>query len=353
MAIKIGGDDVIDNNKRGSFVTTTLGTYTQDQLRDLEIVGDRDGAMVYCSDISDFAFWIEDRGEWSTTSLLVVAEGGTLSTPGNGFTYHTFTSPGTFTVGVGGNVDVLLVAGGGGAAPGYASGGGGGGVVHHAQFEVTSQTYTVVVGQGGSNRAPGGDTTFGGMIAVGGGGGGQYSSLPASPGGSGGGQEGTETGKGTGIQPQQNAIFQPNAFFSQYGNPGGTGTTSGAYSAAGGGGAGGTAPPAGPGPGAGGKGGDGEPIAGFEYGIVGLSPLIPQANSSTENHYGAGGGGWGYSTQNAGLRPTGGGGRGGNGAPAESQNGLNGLGGGAGNNYYVSSSNKGGDGVVIIRYQSE
>ena len=36
--------------------------------------------------------------------------------------------------------------------------------------------------------------------------------------------------------------------------------------------------------------------------------------------------------------------------PGAPQEGLDGLGGGAGNMYYVSSPNKGGDGVCIIRY---
>ena len=98
------------------------------------------------------------------------------------------------------------------------------------------------------------------------------------------------------------------------------------------------------------SGGPGQPFSGFEYPIVGLSPLTPQANSPTNNHYGAGGGGWGYSVQNGGLRPTGGGGRGGTPTPSPDQLGLDGVGGGAGNSYYTASPNKGGDGIVIVRY---
>lgn len=285
----------------------------------------------------------------------VSATGGTTNTPGNGYKYHTFTGSGTFTVteGAGGTVDVLLVAGGGGAAPGYNSGAGGGGVVHHAAFAVAEQAYTVTIGGGGSSpNYNGSDSTFGGMTADGGGGADSYyGGLAAKSGGSGGGAEGTESNPGgAATQPGLNTPFVPNPSFNQYGNAGGTGTTSGAYSAAGGGGAGGAANPAGPGPGSGSAGGPGQPFSGFEYPIVGLSPVTPQANSPSNNHYGAGGGGWGYSAQNGSVRPTGGGGRGGSGAPGPSQIGVDSVGGGAGNNYYVPSPNKGGDGVCIIRY---
>ncbi len=292
-------------------------------------------------------------GGWSPGAIPVAATGGTTNTPGNGYKYHTFTGSGTFTVTSGdGLVDVLLVAGGGGSAPSYNSGAGGGGVVHHAAFPVAAQAYTVTIGGGGSGpNGNGTDSTFGGMTADGGGGATNYSGPAAKSGGSGGGSEGTETNPGgAATQPGLNSPFTPSPSFNQYGNAGGTGTTAGAYSAAGGGGAGGAANPAGPGPGSGSAGGPGQPFSGFEYPIVGLSPVAPEANSSSNNHYGAGGGGWGYIAQNGSVRPIGGGGRGGSGAPGPSQMGIDSLGGGAGNNYYVASPNKGGDGVCIIRY---
>ena len=283
----------------------------------------------------------------------ISAGGGSTYEPGNGYKYHVFTGPSTFTVLSGsGTVDTLIVAGGGGSANSYNSGAGGGGVVRHTAFPVSAGNYTVTVGPGGTNpNASGGDSTFGGMTAKGGGGGTNYNGPAGKSGGSGGGAEGTETNPaGTATQPGQNTAFTPSPYFNQYGNPGGTGTTSGAYSAAGGGGAGAAGSPAGPGPGAGGIGGAGIAMPGFEYSLVGLSPLIPEANSPTNNHYGAGGGGWGYSTQNSGLRPTGGGGRGGNSVPSPQSDGLDGLGGGAGNSYYNPGTNVGGDGIVIIRY---
>lgn len=284
----------------------------------------------------------------------VTATGGDINEPGNNFKYHTFLAPGTFEVSASGLIEVLLVGGGGGAAGGYNSGAGGGGVVHHSLFAIGPGSHPVTVGTGGASpNGTGGDSIFGGMTAKGGGGGTQYAGPVGKPGGSGGGAEGTETNPaGPGIQPTQNAPFIPNGSFAQYGFPGGTGSTGGAYSAAGGGGAGGAGAPAGPGPGAGGPGGPGVPINGFEYPFVGLSPITPQANSPTNNHYGAGGGGWGYSVQNGGLRPTGGGGRGGTPVPSAEQDGLDGVGGGAGNSYYSAGTNVGGDGICIIRYAS-
>ena len=286
----------------------------------------------------------------------VSATGGTTYTPGNGYKYHKFAYPNSTSFVVTdagpGTIDVLLVGGGGGTGPGYNSGAGGGGVVHHSQFPISVQTYPVTIGNGGANpNSPGADSSFGGMTAKGGGGGTNYGGPAGKDGGSGGGAEGTETNPaGEGIQPTQNSPFTPSPYFNQYGNDGGTGTTSGAYSAAGGGGAGAAGDPAGPGPGAGGKGGAGQPFQGFEYPIVGLSALAPEANSPTNDHYGAGGGGWGYSTQFSGGRPVGGGGRGGNSVPSAQSDGLDGLGAGAGNSYYQPGTNVGGDGILLIRY---
>ena len=311
----------------------------------------------------------------------VAATGGTTYTPGNGYKYHVWTYPtpapeASFVVTGEGDVEILLVGGGGGnGAPapsgatwsGYAGGGGAGGVAHHPGYELAVGTYPVSVGHGAqTGDVEGNDTTLGGhplgtITALGGGHGAYFDSTrPASNGGSGGGAEGTETNPaGSGTQPTQNSNWTPVGLVN-YGNDGGAGTTSGAYSSAGGGGAGGAAPPAGPGPGNGGMGGPGQPFPGFEYPIVGLTPITPKAFSPTNNHYGGGGAGWGYSTQPG--RPVGGGGLGGKqgdgpspalaGDPAAtSTKGLDGLGGGAGASYWTANaSTQGGDGIVIIRY---
>jgi hypothetical protein len=102
------------------------------------------------------------------------ASGGTTSTSG-GFTFHTFTSSGTFSVSSGsGYVTVLCVGGGGGGgganrtnagAERHGGGGGGGGVAFSRLF-VESGSYTVTVGAGGAagggaaNGSPGTGSLF-------------------------------------------------------------------------------------------------------------------------------------------------------------------------------------------------
>ena len=280
------------------------------------------------------------------------ATGGTISTPGNGYKYHTFTSSGTFTVsGAPRIVEVLVVGGGGGTGAGYFGGGGGGGVSIHRAYSIGSGSYSVSVGaeSGTGAGATGNPSSFSNITSLGGGFGAPgYTS--GGPGGSGGGGQESTYPAGSGLQPSQNAPLTPNPNFSQYGNPGGAGQTTGLYAAAGGGGAGGAGGIS-PGPGPGGIGGPGIAVPGFEYNLVGISPVIPIANSPTNNHYGAGGGGWGYSSQ---PYPTGGGGIGGYGpSPTQSQFGVNYLGGGAGNAYNSPAPAKtGGSGIVVIRYLS-
>jgi hypothetical protein len=275
------------------------------------------------------------------------ATGGTITTPGNGYIYHTFTSPGTFTVsGASGIVEILVVGGGGGTGDGYAAGGGGGGVSIHRAYSIGSGLYSASVGaQSGTGRVVGNPSSFSNITSLGGG----FGAGPAGggPGGSGGGGQESTYPAGSGLQPSQNAPLTPNPNFSQYGNPGGNGQTTGFYAAGGGGGAGGAGGIS-PGPGPGGIGGPGIAVPGFEYNLVGISPVIPIANSPTNNHYGAGGGGWGYSSQ---PYPTGGGGIGGYTSPTPSQFGVNYLGGGSGNAYSSPAPTKtGGSGIVIIRY---
>ena len=69
----------------------------------------------------------------------ISATGGTVTTPGNGYTYHAFTStgPSSFVVsddgtgGSGADVTVLIVGGGGSGSGGWGgSGGGAGGVMY-------------------------------------------------------------------------------------------------------------------------------------------------------------------------------------------------------------------------------
>ena len=166
------------------------------------------------------------------------ATGGTKSTPGDGYVYHSFTSSGSFVVSnsPGASIDYLLVGGGGGG--GFDRGGGGGaGAFRPGAVSTVIGTHPVTIGQGGAGGEPGSDPVNGGanggdtvfvynsttITANGGGGGGASSNLPTSPlpwapgpptsaiytgNGSGGGAPGASSGAGI---ANQGGI---------YGNPG-------------------------------------------------------------------------------------------------------------------------------------
>ena len=245
---------------------------------------------------------------------------------GTSYKLHTFTQAGafpTFSVDVGGTVDMLLVGGGGSGGTTNAisynqrCGGGGGGQVRIATgITATPQIYAITVASGGS---PGGKNNGSASVALGesaagGGAGGAGSTVAADmngasvTGGSGGG-----------------ATY--NSYFGASGNPG-TGTYNGAsgVSAAGGGGGGAGA------------------SATSRSGGNGI-----QVNfTGTATYYGGGGGGGG-SGASGGL---GGGGNGGN-LVAGSAGAANtgGGGGGASDDSGINrSGGAGGTGLVIIRY---
>ena len=142
------------------------------------------------------------------------ATGGTKSTPGDGYIYHLFTTPGTFTVNGGeieaSNNDALVVGGGGGGGGRHGGGGGAGGYINsgpgpnnQSSVAIPKGAHTVTIGQGGSGSRPnyvapvqantaqgcqGGDTSIGSIyVAAGGGWGGDYDMNSGNPGGSGGG----------------------------------------------------------------------------------------------------------------------------------------------------------------------
>lgn len=125
------------------------------------------------------------------------ATGGTITYDAN-YTYHTFTSSGTFAPSVPLTIDALVVAGGGGGATSVGGGGGGGGLLGFNSQSVTATNYTVTVGAGGasvgsnSQGNTGSDSQFGALTLVkGGGGGGSYAAgTTGKNGGSGGGAGG-------------------------------------------------------------------------------------------------------------------------------------------------------------------
>lgn len=301
------------------------------------------------------------------------ASGGSTYSPGNGYKYHKFSEPNSDNFVVSSlspsapdnKIEILIVAGGGTNSGGsYRGGCGAGGVVHSTNITIPDVgTYPIGVGaKGGTDPAPqnGSDSTFAGhpigtITAKGGGGGGVHGVSDGKDGGSGGGKQNSSENSGTGIQPAQNPAWTPQPGFNQYGNPGGGGGTTGAYQAPGGGGAGevgGSAPGTQSSNQTGGYGGRGQPIPGFEYPLIGMSPVVgtANANSPSNNHYGGGGMGWGYALHPdpARMKAYGGGGTNGQGAavPIGPKNGTDGLGGGGG-----APGGYGGDGMVVIRYQ--
>ena len=295
----------------------------------------------------------------------VDATGGTISDPGNGYRYHTFKTSGSLVVseipgGHPGTCEVLVVAGGGGSGAGYYAGGGAGGVAK-ATFPLSVTTYPIAIGAASGANANGNDTTvsshpIGTITCKGGGRGSLFGSHGGGAGGSGGGEQDTGQGVGPGTQPTENPAWVPQPGFAQYGNPGGSGTMTGAYQSAGGGGAGAAGQNDGGYPGPYGKGGIGVEMPGFEYPLVDLAPLDPdsESNSPTNNHYGGGGGGWGYVVNPGGdavVRAAGGGGPGqpapGSGGPWNSPGVASQyLGGGGG---LQPQGGEGGSGVVIFK----
>jgi hypothetical protein len=274
---------------------------------------------------------------------VISATGGTILTPGNGYTYHVFTSPGNFVVSGEGNIEILAVAGagGGGSARNRGGGGGGaGGIAHYTSYFVNANTYAVTIGAGGGSGAKGSDTIFGGLITAKGGGNGGNADFPGvaagGPGGSGGGPGGTA------LQPSQPLVAGQSG--TNYGNAAAP-VVPGFLTGAGGGGAGGTSDTGGV-PGGALQGGESQPFPTFAAPLI--APAIPGPNVpiiGPSGLYGAGGNGGGATT------PTpGGGGAGGSNSAGSPGTGY-GSGGGGGsfpNNNLAGGA--GSQGIVIVRY---
>jgi hypothetical protein len=325
------------------------------------------GAIRYNSQRGGWEY--SDGTEWLLPGQLV-ATGGTFSTAG-GFSYHVFTSSGSFVVSAGSKVgEVLLVAGGGGGGYQVGGGGGAGGLVYNSAVNLTPGTYTVNIGGGGNGQnnartsiSMGGNSSFTNVTtAIGGGYGGDYASganAASVTGGSGGGQGGSFGSNGAGTPGQ--------------GNPGGTwnGTN---WAAGGGGGAGGAGSPSAS-PSIGGPGGVGLLYSQFSSWGTGNPQTYTTGgaaapgggwfagggggccNDGTSTDYnggagfslgGAGGGGRGFQNNGQGLNGTT---HGDDGAPN-----TGGGGGGVRDTYSggpnYSRSGNGGSGICIVRYAS-
>jgi hypothetical protein len=272
--------------------------------------------------------------QYSTAYLYGIggtrASGGTITADGN-YTYHTFTSTGTFTAleRIRG-AEALVIAGGGGGA---ISGGGAGGVFYtYGQTLAAGNSYAVVVGSGGAAGTSGSNSTIASFVATGGGTGG-YNGNGGS-GGSGGG-----AGTGTATTYTGGSSTQSSTGGVGYGFAGGNATASSSGNEGGaGGGGGGSVGQNMPGAGRGSNGGAGLSV--FHSWHYATSTGV---DSGGIRLIAGGGGGSGKAGQGTGG--TGGGGNAGN--PAT--NGTANTGGGGGGNV-DSTSGSGGSGLVIIRY---
>lgn len=286
------------------------------------------------------------------------ASGGTLTSSGSTRT-HVFTSGGTFTVNStqtgGATMEVLVVAGGGSGGSSYANncsngGGGAGGLCYQAARTVNTGTYTVNVGSGGgqinttARGNNGGNSQFDSITALGGGGGGGGAgNFNANNGGSGGGAAWPGNPGTPGSATQGNS-----GGATGYGNAGNiNGNSSPDW---GGGGAGGA--------GAAGdrgfntRGGDGG--AGRQYSQFTTAGVSLGSPAGWFAGGGAGAACDNGPSQGAGNGGQGGGGRGGgtNGGTQPGTAGVNGTGGGGGGGGPDHPSGRGGNGIVIVRYNT-
>jgi hypothetical protein len=224
--------------------------------------------------------------QWRAMSDVFSATGGTITTDG-AYTVHSFTSSGTFTPNMAGEVEYLVVAGGGGIgrASYYGGGGGAGGYRTATGFAVAATGLTVTIGAGGAAAAASGvgsdgsDSVFSTITSVGGGGGGTTDTNGRS-GGSGGGGGGNDANNAGGTAT------------AGQGNAGGASGSGSARSGAGGGGAG-SAGSTGGGTsnGTGGTGG-----AGLQSSINGTATYYSAGGGGVKGYYspamGANGTGW-------------------------------------------------------------
>ena len=127
------------------------------------------GSIIYNTDSNVAQVLTANDGWLNLGKGKIVASGGSVSSPGNGWKYHVYTdtsSPSTFTITTSGfqaYAEVLVVAGGGGGGGSHSGGGGGGagGILWQPQWFAEPGTYTVKVGAGGEAGPPGSYNTAG------------------------------------------------------------------------------------------------------------------------------------------------------------------------------------------------
>ncbi len=310
---------------------TTSGTITNGQSLQVRLTSSSSYTTAHTATINVGT----GSDNWSvTTKSNFSASGGSITNSG-GYTYHSFTSSGTFSVsGSTKNMEVLIVAGGGGGGWHHGGGGGGGGVVHDTSLSVSPGSYSINVGAGGTSPGPdntkgnqGGDSTAFGLTASGGGGGGYvYDSTGGHPGGSGGGAGPDSGNSSSGGASDQTSHTNSSGTRTVYGNAGGSCSGHGSGTNGNGGGAGGA---------------PGSSTAGSGIYISGF------ANFGVGGYFAGGGGGGNNGTGGSGQHGGGNGGNGGSHGYAGTANTGGGGGGGGGSN---GDGRAGGSGIVLIRY---
>jgi hypothetical protein len=273
------------------------------------------------------------------------ATGGTITNDVQ-YTYHTFTSSGTFTPSQALSVDYLVVAGGGGGGGNISGGGGAGGFrtnVGGSPFSVTTTPISVTVGAGGSKGTGGNadatsgvDSVFSTITSTGGGrGASENAGAPVATGGSGG---------GGGWYSKTGAAGNTPSTSPSQGNSGGNAEAT-TFAASGGGG------------GAGSAGTNGSLTA--NVGGNGGAGTASSISGSSVTYAGGGGGGRSRAGTTSGAPGGAGGGQGGYdaGSPntgTQGQDASANLGGGGGGAAWGSAQNggNGGSGIVIIRYEN-
>jgi hypothetical protein len=240
-----------------------------------------------------------------------------------GKTIYSFTGSGSFTVGVAGYLEVLVVGGGGGSNTNASSGGGGaGGYVYESSKLVGAGTYTVTVGAGNSGNLTADGLPSSAIFSLTNG-----DSVVAITGGGTNGSGGNSGASGAGGWSQSGSQGR----FGQ-GNNGGA-AESGYSKGAGGGGAGGA----------------GGAASGFSNGPGGPGGTgVANSITGTSTFYAGGGGGGAFDP--SGGAAAGGSGGGGNGNSVQGDPGVAGTantGGGAGGKY-TGAIRSGGSGIVIV-----
>ena len=307
----------------------------------------------------------------------VVASGGSeITTPTH--QYHVFTGPGNFTMtGTQGQVEYLVIGGGGAGGrgnPGIRQGGGGGagGIRQGTLDPLTPGTYPITVGTGGNEpggstgdppaNADGNDSTFATITSAGGGAGGNgdynpHQDIDGRSGGSGGGgasEHHDHTGSGGSGNNPPTTPPQGNP-----GNPAGQAPSNQYYGGGGGSLAGGSTIYS-----------LGDPASPFpQFNSTILAPAIPsnlETAISTSGNFGGGGQGAMLASDSGPLgpyigrahhpdTPSGAGYGGSQQSPPSSergQNAVDGSGAGGGASMSGQTAGNGGDGIVIIRYET-